>query len=232
VAGYLDVIVPIPTKRTRICDQPREKLAKLGSGNLTEVELLALILRTGKKGSGVLKMAGNLLRKHKLVGLAQMSLTDLQEIAGIGKSKACGLVAVFELAKRLNDASNKSQKVYLSPRDFESHFEDYRKSRKEYILAFYLNARSQLIYKELISLGTADFTVIHPREVFEPAITHNAISVVLAHNHPSGCVDPSLEDIKITKELVEAGRILGIKLVDHILFTATEILSFKAKNLI
>ena len=215
-----------------IKDRPREKLAKLGQSNLTEAELLALILRTGKKGSGVLKVAGDLLRKHKLVGLAQMSLADLQGFAGIGKSKACGLVATFELAKRLNDANKNNQKIYLSPKDFESHFEDYRKSRKEYILAFYLNARSQLLHKELISLGTADFTVIHPREVFEPAITQNAISVVLAHNHPSGCVDPSLEDLKITKELVEAGRILGIKLVDHIIFTATETLSFKAKSLI
>lgn len=213
-------------------DQPREKLAKLGPNNLTEAELLALILRTGKKGSGVLKVAGDLLRKHKLAGLAQMSLANLQGFAGIGKSKACGLVATFELAKRLNDISRKSQKVYLGPQDFESHFEDYRKSRKEYILAFYVNARVQLIHKELISLGTADFTVIHPREVFEPAITHNAISVVLAHNHPSGCVTPSPEDLKITKELVEAGRILGIKLVDHIIFTATETFSFKAKSLI
>lgn len=215
-----------------IKDQPREKLAKLGPNNLTEAELLALILRTGKKGSGVLKVAGELLRKHKLAGLAQMPLADLQGFAGIGKSKACALLATFELAKRLNDISKKSQKVYLSPKDFESHFEDYRKSRKEYILAFYLNARAQLICKELISLGTADFTVIHPREVFEPAITQNAISVVLAHNHPSGCVTPSPEDLKITKELVEAGRILGIKLTDHIIFTATETLSFKAKRFI
>jgi len=213
-------------------DRPREKLAKLGPGNLTETELLALILRTGKKGSGVLKMSANLLKKYKLEGLAQLSVADLQDIAGIGKSKACALISSFEVAKRLNDAAKKSQKIYLNPKDFESHFEEYRRSRKEYILAFYLNARAQLIHKELISLGTADFTVIHPREVFEPAIIHNAISVVLGHNHPSGNVDPSLEDIKITKELAEAGRILGIRLVDHIIFTATETLSFKSQGLL
>ena len=212
-------------------DRPREKLAKLGPDNLTEAELLALILRTGKRGSGVLKVSTNLLRKCKLDGLGQISLANLQGIAGIGKSKASALIAAFEIAKRLNEAGKKSQRVYLNPKDFESHFEEYRKSRREYILAFYLNARAQLIHKELIAIGTADFTVIHPREVFEPAIVHNAVLVVLGHNHPSGCVDPSLEDIKLTKELAEAGRILGIRLVDHIIFTAAEILSFKSKGL-
>ena len=212
-------------------DRPREKLAKLGPENLTEAELLALILRTGRKGSGVLEMSGSLLRKYSLGDLARTPLADLQNIAGVGKSKACGLIAAFEIAKRLNDASKKSQKMYLSPKDFESHFEEYRKSHKEYVLAFYLNARSQLVHKEIISLGTTDFAVIHPREVFEPAITRGAVTVVLGHNHPSGCVDPSFEDVRITKELVEAGRILGVRLVDHIIFTATEMLSFKSKRL-
>lgn len=212
-------------------DRPREKLAKLGPENLTETELLALILRTGRRGLGVLEMSGSLLKKYSLGDLTRTPLADLQNIAGVGKSKACGLIAVFEIAKRLNDVDKKSQRMYLSPKDFESFFEEYRKSRKEHILAFYLNARSQLVHKELVSLGTADFAVIHPREVFEPAIIHNAASVVLGHNHPSGCVDPSLEDIKITKELVKAGRILGVRLVDHIIFTAMEMLSFKSKRL-
>lgn len=213
-------------------DRPREKLAKLGPSNLSEAELLALLLRTGKKGQGVIKMSLAILRKYKLKDLACVPLNDLENIAGIGKSKACCLVAAVEIAKRLNDTDQKSQKIYLTVRDFESHFEDYRKSRKEYVLAFYLNARLQLVHKELLFLGTADFSIIHPREVFEPAIVNNAISVVLAHNHPSGCVDPSSEDIKITKELVEAGKILGMHLADHIIFSGLGVFSFKSHGLL
>jgi DNA repair protein RadC len=201
-------------------DRPREKLEKYGPGKLKDEELLAILLRTGTKEMGVMKLSQKILRDYKDEKILEVGIKDLQKIHGLGLAKACEIVACFELGKR--KLKGKKTNVILSPKDVWERMSDIRASRKEHFAVFYLDSRSQEIEREIISVGTLNESLVHPREVFEGAIKNNAASIIVAHNHPSGDTEPSQDDVDITKKLVHAGKILDIRVVDHVIVTDKE----------
>lgn len=195
-------------------DRPREKLAKYGPEKLLDAELLAILLRTGVKGINVVELSKKILRKFDGVGLATADYRALKNTFGLGAAKACEVIACFELGRRL--LKGKQTTLVLSPEDVWKECKDIRDSRKEHFVVFYLDTRSQVMQRETISVGTLNASLVHPREVFESAIKHSAAQVIVAHNHPSGNPEPSEEDITVTRRLVEAGKVLGIEVVDHV----------------
>ncbi len=211
-------------------EQPREKLEKYGAEKLSSAELLAILLRTGPKGTGVLDLSKKILKQFPENKLANANFTDLKNIHGIGPAKACEIVAMFELGRRL--LQDKQAALILSPREVWEQLKDVRNSKKEHFLVFFLNTQNQEIQREIISVGTLNASLIHPREVFEPAIKHLAAHVILAHNHPSGSLEPSNEDLAVTKRLCASGRLLGIEVLDHVIVTSGGHASFKEQNLL
>lgn len=212
-------------KETPKVDRPREKLEKYGAGKLSNSELLAILLRTGGKGINVVELAEKILKKFSGVGLASANFAELKKTFGLGPAKACEVIACFELGRRL--LKDKKSALLLSPQDVWEELKDIRDHKKEHFVVFYLDTRNQEIKHETISVGTLNASLIHPREVFEPAIKHNAAQILAAHNHPSGSTEPSVEDREVTKRLVEAGKILGIEVVDHVIVSKSGFASFK-----
>ncbi len=200
-------------------DKPREKLEKYGPEKLTDAELLAILLRTGTKDLDVLKLSHKILKVFEKEKFVDINVTDLKKINGIGSAKACEIVACLELGKRL--LKNKKSSILLSPKDVWNRMEDVRGSKREHLVVFYLDSRSQEISRETISIGTLNESLVHPREVFESAIKNNAAAIIIAHNHPSGDLEPSQADIDIAKQLTHAGKILGIRVYDNIIVSNT-----------
>ena len=143
----------------------------------------------------------------------------MKKIHGLGSVKACEIIACFELGRRM--LKDRKSSILLSPKDVWERMEDIRGSKKEHFVVFYLDSRNQEIKREIVSVGTLNESLIHPREVFEGAIKHNAAGIILAHNHPSGDTEPSEADIEITKKLIHAGKILDIKIINHVIITST-----------
>jgi DNA repair protein RadC len=208
-------------------ERPREKLLKYGPERLSDVELVAIILRTGKKGEGVLGVAKKLLKIAAPDKLPGLGCNDLRKISGIGIAKACELLASIELGKRLFQNKKITIAQLLSPQDVFDHLKDIRESKKEHFVVFFLDSRNQEIHREIISVGTINASLVHPREVFEPAVKHLAVQVILCHNHPSGDLTASEEDLTVNKRLTEAGKLLGIEVLDHIIVTKDSFSSFK-----
>ena len=213
-------------------ERPREKLVAKGAENLKDSELLAILFRTGKAGKNVIEIASQILAKHSKKRLLQMTYQDLVKIGGIDSAKATILLAAFELAKRALEVNDTNLPTIVTPKDVVAQLTDLRHNKKEHFIALYLNARNQLVHKETISMGTLNANLVHPREVFEPALEHSAANIMVAHNHPSGDPNPSNADLEITKRLVEAGKIMGIEVVDHVIVTKNSYLAFKEERLI
>ena len=211
-------------------ERPREKLIRYGSQKLSNLELLAIILGSGKKGENVLHLAKKILKKFPKDQLSNTSIKRLIEVEGIGDTKACQIIACFELGKRF--LKNKTISLVMTPKDVWNEMKEVRSNKKEYFVVFYLDSRNQLIKKEIISIGTLNTSLVHPREVFEPAIKNFTSQIIISHNHPSGENQPSDEDIQITKRLIEAGKILGIEIIDHVIVTSESYFSFQGHKLI
>lgn len=204
-------------KDIHIKDRPREKLIELGVDRLADEELIAILLRTGVKGKSAVELGSEILKLIQEIGLDRLQLTDLNSIKGLGKAKSAEIFACFEIGKRF--LKDKKTHVYQKPEDVWNALTDIRNSKKEHFVALYLDSRSSEINREIISIGNLTSSLVHPREVFEPAIRNYSASVMLAHNHPSGSLEESESDIEVTKKLVAAGKILSIKIVDHIIVT-------------
>ncbi len=211
-------------------ERPREKLIQYGPERLSNSELLALILRSGKKGENVIDLANKVLKKYKAENLPHLTYKELENFSGLGPAKTCEIIACFELGKRL--LKGKIAGLYLKPEDVWKELKDIRDHKKEHFVIFYLDSRNQEIKREVISVGSLNANLVHPREVFEPAVKNLAAHVIVAHNHPSGDSEPSEDDLTINKRLVEAGKILGIEVVDHIIVSRNGLFSFKEKGLI
>jgi len=196
-------------------ERPREKLEKYGPEKLSSSELLAILLGTGTKNVNVVELSKRILTKFGGTNLAKASFKELKETFGLGAAKACEIVACFELGRRY--LKDKQSQLLLTPKDVWEALVDLRDLKKEHFVIFFLDARNQEIRREIISMGTLSASLIHPREVFEPAVRNLAAQIIVAHNHPSGSLEPSNEDISVTKRLHEAGKILGIELTDHII---------------
>lgn len=208
-------------------DRPREKLEKYGPDRLTNPELLAVLLGSGIKGLNVVELSKKIVKMIEKTGADKINLEYLLKEKGLGKAKALQVIAALEFGKRLN---SEQKPEILSAEDVWKLCADIRNSKKEHFAAFYLNTQNKLIERQIISIGTLNASLVHPREVFEPAIALHATGVVAVHNHPSGELEVSDDDSSVTKRLVQAGKILGIELIDHIIVTNTGFAGFKEKN--
>ena len=213
-------------------DRPREKLSEKGPQALKKEELLAILLRTGIKGRSALKIAKDILEIYGDKKLLDTSHKELKNIYGIGPAKAAQILAAIELGKRLYKEKTEKEVYIHTSGDVLKEVDHLRENKKENFVLLCLDARSKLIYKETISIGTLNASLVHPREVFEPAVRYSAAQIIVAHNHPSGNTEPSEEDLTITKRLAAAGKILGIDIVDHIIVAKNGFMSFKEKGLI
>ena len=217
-----------------IAERPRERLQKLGVEALSAQEILALLLGRGIAGESVMVTAQRLLSQFvSLKGIAGASLEELAKIKGIGLAKASQLQAAFELASRIESYADKVGKtLVMTPEDVAGLVKSRLKGKKkEHFLAVLLDTRNQLIRVAEISVGSLDSSIVHPREVFKEAVSASAASVIFVHNHPSGDVTASEDDIMLTKRLTEAGEIMGIDVTDHIIIGEKNYLSLKREGL-
>jgi len=200
-------------------ERPRERLAALGADALSHAELIAILLRTGLKGANAVEIGRQLLQKFgTLQSLARTSVADLQKVRGIGRDKAVTLVAAFALARKMAGELQFESPVLDNPENVVAllRANNLMKDR-ETLQVLLLNTRHKLIRVDEITDGTIDTLLVHPREVFKSAIASNAAAIVLAHNHPSGDPSPSAADIKVTRDLIRAGQLLKIDVLDHII---------------
>lgn len=211
-------------------ERPRERLARHGAEVLDNVELFALVARTGYKGADALHVAKQWLDRYSLHQLAELSLTQLMALPGMGLSRASAWLASLELARRVNRHWENGRPVLRTVSDIAFHAIEIREKKKEYLLAFILNARHELIAKETISVGTLTASLAHPREIFAPAIGRAAAGIILVHNHPSGNPTPSEEDRRLTRRIMQAGQIMGIELLDHVIVAESGCYSFKSSG--
>jgi DNA repair protein RadC len=208
-------------------DRPREKLEKYGPDKLTNPEILAVLLGSGIKGLNVIELSKKIVKMIERTGANRISLGNLLKERGLGKAKALQVIAALEIGKRLNSGQKPE---ILSAEDVWKLCIDTHSSKKEHFIAFYLDTQNRLIERQIVSIGTLNASLVHPREVFEPAVVLHAASIIVAHNHPSGDIKPSDDDLAITRRLIEAGKVLGIELVDHIIFSTSGFLSLKDKS--
>jgi DNA repair protein RadC len=200
-------------------ERPRERLTKLGADALSHAELIAILLRTGMKGRSAIEIGNEMVQKFaSLDALSRASLDELKAVKGVGTDKAIALKAAFTLAHRLAREMSGEAPVLDSPDRVADYLrEENRAYQVEHFQAVLLNTRRKLIRVAQISQGIVDTLLVHPREVFRSAIAANASSLVLVHNHPSGDPTPSEADIRTTRDLVRAGQLLKIEVIDHVI---------------
>src|SRR6202789_2366119 len=209
----------VKLKDQPVSERPRERLAALGADALSHAELIGILLRTGLKGANAVEVGRQVLQKFgTLQLLAQASVADLQKVRGIGRDKAVTLVAAFALARKMAGELQWESPVLDNPENVVQLLREQNLVKNvETLQVLLLNTRHRLIRVEEISDGTLDTILVHPREVFKSAIAANAAAIVLVHNHPSGDPTPSEADIKVTRDLLRAGQLLKIEVLDHII---------------
>lgn len=212
-------------------ERPREKVKQYGINNVTNKELLSIILKTGTKSINVEDLALSILRKYKLHELKDITITELTKIKGIGEVKAIELLAAIELGKRINYKTEEKRKKLNNP---EVIFQEMRylfiDKKQELFYCLYLNEKQELIERKLLFMGTVNKSITHPREVFKEAYRLSASSIICMHNHPSNDLRPSKSDIEFTTSLVEIGKLQGIPVVDHIIVGDSSFYSFYEHN--
>ncbi|MBR0599494.1 RadC family protein [Sinanaerobacter chloroacetimidivorans] len=215
-------------------ERPREKLQRQGIGCLSNAELLAILIGSGTKDASAIVLANRILalEKNGISFLADCMPEELSHIPGIGMAKSCQIVAAIELGKRIATKPKEKKLNIKSPKDAATLFiEEMRYLKKEFFKVLLLNTKNEIIMIENISIGNLNSSMVHPREVFCTAVKKSAYSMIVVHNHPSGNPIPSQADIDITRRLVEAGEILGIKVLDHLIIGDGIYISLKEKNL-
>lgn len=215
-------------------ERPREKLETLGAEALSNAELIAILIRTGSDRESALQLAVRLLsRSGGLRELPGLSLEDMQEIRGVGPAKAVQLKAALELGRRLATLPPEHAESITSPQRAAALFmEELRYKKKEHFMILLLNTKNHVLSREEISVGSLNASIVHPREIFKIPLRKSAASIILVHNHPSGDPSPSQEDLEVTRRLVEAGRILGVAVRDHLVIGDGCYFSFKEKGLL
>ena len=224
--------------KIRICDlpeeeRPRERLLKHGTESLSNIELLGIILRTGSREENVISLCSRIFSEYSIKQLSLANVTRLMEIHGIGKAKASQIAAVFELARRLETYMEEPKQKVKSPKDvYALMYPKMREQKKEKFVTLYLDTKNQILKEELISVGSLNASIVHPREVFKSALMESSASVIMVHNHPSGDPSPSREDILVTEKLVEGGKLLGIDVLDHIIIGEGRYVSLKDEGFV
>jgi len=209
---------------------PREKALKNGISSLSNSELLAISLGTGTKGLNVIGLADLVIKKFGLKELKNLTLEDLTKIKGIGKSKALQILAIVELAKRINEDEEKLQ--LNSPREVYNLVKDLKNSPQEKMVCLYTNTLNELLHRETVAIGNLNVINISPRDVFFYAIKENAYGIILVHNHPNGQAKPSKEDINFTNTVKDLALKLGFELLDHIIIAKDGYYSFAEEGLL
>ena len=197
-------------------ERPRERLVQLGPSALSNAELLAILLNNGSKALNAVELARKVFSKFTVFSELTKSVNQLKKIPGIGTAKACKIVAVFELAKRFNSLRYCVTQPTLKD-IIKQLVVELGERKKEYFVGVYLDSKNRVLKREILFIGTLNATAIHPREIYKAALLESARKLLLVHNHPSGDPTPSKEDILVTNQLVKAGEILGIELVDHVI---------------
>lgn len=215
-------------------ERPIEKMTEQGVDSLSDEELLAILIGNGTKTHNALELSDQLIRQQRnRTWLLKASINELMTLSGIGPTKACRIMAGLELGKRLNQTRNFYQISLSSPKTVAAYFRGLVQGEdREIFCILLLDVKNRPIRKTMVSIGTIQETLIHPREVFRSAVRAGASGILLSHNHPSGDPEPSPEDIRVTKRLVEAGKILDIPVLDHVIVADQSYLSFKERNLI
>lgn len=214
--------------------RPRERLCKDGADCLTTAELLAIILRTGFQAGTAIDLATQLLsRFNGLKGLLAASVEELSGIKGIGQAKAAQIKAAIEIGRRVAITAAPDKPVIKSPGDVGAlMMEKMRHYDREFFVVLNLNTKNQVIAEDTVSIGSLNASLVHPRELFKNAIKRSAAALILVHNHPSGDPSPSREDIDVTRRLAEAGKLLGIEILDHVVIGDLKYVSLKEKGII
>ncbi len=228
-AGYRPTIKDLPADT-----RPRERLLREGAEVLSDIEILAILLRTGSREATALDLAALIMLRFKtLRHLLGATIEELSEIKGVGPAKACQIKAALELARRTTVYSGQQHPVIKTPDDAAALvMEEMKHFDREHFRAILLNTKNRVIGTDRVSVGTLNSSVVHPRELFRNAIKRGAASIILLHNHPSGDPTPSREDKDITRRVMEAGNIIGIEVLDHIIIGDNRFISLKAHGLI
>ena len=207
-------------------DRPREKMAAYGPGDLSLAELVAILLGVGTRREEVLTMAHRILKEYGERAIVhERNPRRLAETLDIPLAKACQLIAGLELGRRFYQ-NRAGKPVYVrTAQQAYAHLSGMGELQKEQLRALYLGSRYQVIHEEVVSIGSLTANIVHPREIFQPAITYGAVAVIIAHNHPSGSVEPTESDAEVTNQLIEGGKLLGIELLDHLIIAGDAYLS-------
>ncbi len=209
-------------------DKPREKLTKKGVKSLKDFELLAILLGSGTKDKDVLKLSREIVRFFE-DDFENMTLAKLMSIHGLGQAKASQILSAIELSKRYLIKQNKKIRC---AEDIYDELKEYKNKKQEYFIVITIDGASHIIEKRVVFIGTLNRSLIHPREIFADALTDRAAAIIIAHNHPSGQLEASDEDITVTKRVKESAELLGIDLIDHIIFTNKKYLSLRDEGLL
>ncbi|MGE7622828.1 RadC family protein [Viridibacillus sp. NPDC096237] len=213
-------------------DRPRERLKRQGAESLSNQELIAILLRTGTKEESVLHIANRVLTSfEQLHELKHAAIEEIMSVKGIGEAKAIQLLAAIELGRRMSQQRIEDRYTIRSPQDAATYLmADMTALLQEHFVVLFLNVKNQIIHKQTIFIGSLNASIVHPREIFREAVKRSAASLVCAHNHPSGNPAPSPEDIEVTKRIQEAGYIIGIELLDHVIIGDHQFISLKEKG--
>jgi DNA repair protein RadC len=209
--------------------RPRALLNDRSADRLSQAELVAVVL--GRPADPPVRMARRLLCRHGLQGLAALGPRELQSAKGVGEAGALRLAAAFELARRMLDRRPARARLNRPAQAF-AQVRHLARARKEHLVGLYLDSQNGLLHRETISIGTLNTTRTHPREILYPAIVHLALGFILAHNHPSGCLEPSVEDVEFTRSVQRAAELMGVELYDHLIVGADGYTSLRERGLL
>jgi len=210
--------------------RPREKLKNLGAKKLSDVDLLAILLAKGTQRENVIKIASRILHKYDLKELINLSLKDWKEISGIGETKAIQIIAAFEMGRRVFEGEEKEVGIIDSTEKILNLLNGIRNAKREHLIGIYLDGQNRLLKQETLAIGNSNISYIHLKDIIQPAIIYNANSIIICHNHPSGKLEPSIEDIKLTEKIKKGVELLDLYLLDHIIVTKEDFYSFKNKE--
>jgi len=214
-------------------ERPRERLIRNGPESLSNAELLGVILRTGSNKENVVSLSSRILSKYNIKQLSLANVSRLMQENGVGKAKAAQIAAVFELSRRLEMFVEEPKRKICSPKDvYTLMYPKMREQKKEKFITLCLDTKNQILKEEVVSIGSLNASIVHPREVFKSALLESSASVIMVHNHPSGDPSPSREDIMVTEKMVEGGKLLGIDVLDHIIIGDGRYVSLKDEGFV
>lgn len=230
--GNAMVNTSIKIKDVPKAERPRERLLKHGVTKLSNQELVAILLATGTRAESVMDLSNRVLMHFEgLKLLSEATIEELTAIKGIGIAKGVGILATLELGRRIQQYKPAEKYVIRSPEDGADYvMESMRSLKQEHLVVLFLNTKNQIMHQQTIFIGSLNASIVHPREIFREAVKRSAASIICAHNHPSGDPTPSQEDIHVTRRLVEAGKIMGIELLDHLVIGNNTFVSLKEKG--